>query len=53
MWKREMRDPNGHTNWESGIDAPPASGNSASTASGPSEMREFSAVRRGDAGLGL
>jgi len=23
MWKREMRDRNGHTNWESGIDAPP------------------------------
>jgi len=22
-WKREMRDRNGHTNWESGIDAPP------------------------------
>jgi N4-(beta-N-acetylglucosaminyl)-L-asparaginase len=24
IWKREMRDRNGHTNWESGIDAPPA-----------------------------
>ena len=24
MWKREMRDRNGHTFWESGIDAPPA-----------------------------
>jgi len=23
MWKREMRDRNGHTNWESGIDGPP------------------------------
>ncbi|PWU02269.1 MAG: glycosylasparaginase [Terriglobia bacterium] len=23
-WKREMRDHNGHTNWESGVDAPPA-----------------------------
>jgi N4-(beta-N-acetylglucosaminyl)-L-asparaginase len=22
-WKRSMRDPKGHTNWESGIDAPP------------------------------
>src|ERR1039458_3783606 len=22
-WKREMRDPNGHTNWESSTDAPP------------------------------
>jgi N4-(beta-N-acetylglucosaminyl)-L-asparaginase len=24
MWKREMRDRNGHTNWESQTDAPPA-----------------------------
>ncbi|SPF52098.1 Glycosylasparaginase. Threonine peptidase. MEROPS family T02 [Candidatus Sulfopaludibacter sp. SbA4] len=24
VWKRQMRDKNGHTNWESGIDAPPA-----------------------------
>jgi len=24
MWKREMRDRNGHTNWESSTDAPPA-----------------------------
>ena len=23
MWKREMRDRNGHTFWESGMDAPP------------------------------
>ncbi|HUI55611.1 MAG TPA: N(4)-(beta-N-acetylglucosaminyl)-L-asparaginase [Bryobacteraceae bacterium] len=23
MWKREMRDRNGHTNWESSVDAPP------------------------------
>lgn len=23
MWKREMRDRNGHTNWESGVDGPP------------------------------
>ena len=23
MWKREMRDKNGHTNWESGVDGPP------------------------------
>ncbi|HEY2012703.1 MAG TPA: N(4)-(beta-N-acetylglucosaminyl)-L-asparaginase, partial [Bryobacteraceae bacterium] len=23
VWKRSMRDPNGHTNWESGVDAPP------------------------------
>jgi N4-(beta-N-acetylglucosaminyl)-L-asparaginase len=23
MWKREMRDRNGHSNWESGIDGPP------------------------------
>jgi N4-(beta-N-acetylglucosaminyl)-L-asparaginase len=23
VWKREMRDRNGHTNWESGVDAPP------------------------------
>ena len=23
MWKRELRDRNGHTNWESGTDAPP------------------------------
>ncbi|HTS31181.1 MAG TPA: N(4)-(beta-N-acetylglucosaminyl)-L-asparaginase [Bryobacteraceae bacterium] len=23
MWKREMRDRNGHTNWESGTDGPP------------------------------
>ena len=24
VWKRQMRDRNGHTNWESGVDAPPA-----------------------------
>jgi N4-(beta-N-acetylglucosaminyl)-L-asparaginase len=24
VWKRQMRDRNGHTNWEPGIDAPPA-----------------------------
>ena len=24
VWKRQMRDRNGHTNWESGTDAPPA-----------------------------
>jgi len=23
VWKRELRDRNGHTNWESGVDAPP------------------------------
>jgi len=23
MWKREMRDKNGHSNWESGVDGPP------------------------------
>ncbi len=23
MWKREMRDRNGHSNWESGVDGPP------------------------------
>jgi N4-(beta-N-acetylglucosaminyl)-L-asparaginase len=23
MWKRELRDRNGHTNWESGVDGPP------------------------------
>ena len=23
MWKREMRDHNGHSNWESGVDGPP------------------------------
>ena len=23
IWKRSMRDKNGHTNWESGVDAPP------------------------------
>src|SRR5271157_5600101 len=27
MWKREMRDRNGHTFWESNIDAPPPAGN--------------------------
>src|SRR5215467_2315885 len=24
VWKRQLRDKNGHTNWESGVDAPPA-----------------------------
>ena len=24
VWKRSLRDPSGHTNWESGVDAPPA-----------------------------
>src|SRR5262249_57887732 len=24
VWKKQMRDKNGHTNWESGVDAPPA-----------------------------
>jgi len=24
IWKRNLRDPNGHTFWESGVDAPPA-----------------------------
>ncbi len=23
VWKRSLRDPSGHTNWESGVDAPP------------------------------
>jgi len=30
MWKREMRDRNGHTFWESNIDAPPAAADKAS-----------------------
>lgn len=24
VWKKQMRDKNGHTNWESGVDAPPS-----------------------------
>jgi N4-(beta-N-acetylglucosaminyl)-L-asparaginase len=38
MWKREMRDRNGHTNWESGIDGPPA------TAGKPDKMAEWKRV---------
>src|SRR5690349_6993626 len=29
VWKRSLRDPNGHTNWESGTDAPPKPKNKA------------------------
>jgi N4-(beta-N-acetylglucosaminyl)-L-asparaginase len=43
MWKREMRDRNGHTFWESGIDAPPqASGKAGDQAPKMADlMREF------------
>jgi N4-(beta-N-acetylglucosaminyl)-L-asparaginase len=46
MWKREMRDRNGHTFWESNIDAPPpaaAKGNDkgAKAADGPGKMAEL------------
>jgi N4-(beta-N-acetylglucosaminyl)-L-asparaginase len=29
VWKRSLRDPNGHTNWGPGVDAPPAVGRHA------------------------